>query len=444
MIRIMKVLQILFTICLWLTGHSVIAQELNTTKLDSYFDALEENNKFMGSVAVSRGGELIYKRTVGYSDVESSVKANENTKYRIGSISKTFTTILVFKAIEEGKLELDQTIKSFFPKVKHADKITIENLLNHRSGIHSFTNDESYLEWSTEARSRKEMIKIIVDGGSDFAPDTKAEYSNSNFVLLTYILEDIYGRSYSALVKEYVADPLQLKQTYVGEELDTSKGESKSYWYKRGWELASVTDMTVPVGAGAIVSTPADLVVFSDALFSGKLISKKSLEKMMSVKDGFGMGLFTVPFGERTAYGHTGGIDGFGSVFSYFPEDNVSFAMVYNGLNYEFNAISIAVLSAVFDQPYDIAEFTIYDISSVDLEMYTGVYASEQIPLKITILKEDQGLTAQATGQSAFPLEPVDEHIFSFDPAGVVLEFNPGEKTIVLKQRGMEFQFSKE
>lgn len=267
MIRIMKVLQILFTICLWLTGHSVIAQELNTTKLDSYFDALEENNKFMGSVAVSRGGELIYKRTVGYSDVESSVKANENTKYRIGSISKTFTTVLVFKAIEEGKLELDQTIKSFFPKVKHADKITIENLLNHRSGIHSFTNDESYLEWSTEARSRKEMIKIIVDGGSDFAPDTKAEYSNSNFVLLTYILEDIYGRSYSALVKEYVADPLQLKQTYVGEELDTSKGESKSYWYKRGWELASVTDMTVPVGAGAIVSTPADLVVFSDALF---------------------------------------------------------------------------------------------------------------------------------------------------------------------------------
>lgn len=444
MIRIMKVLQILFTICLWLTGHSVIAQELNTTKLDSYFDALEENNKFMGSVAVSRGGELIYKRTVGYSDVESSVKANENTKYRIGSISKTFTTILVFKAIEEGKLELDQTIKSFFPKVKHADKITIENLLNHRSGIHSFTNDESYLEWNTEARSRKEMIKIIVDGGSDFAPDTKAEYSNSNFVLLTYILEDIYGRSYSALVKEYVADPLQLKQTYVGEELDTSKGESKSYWYKRGWELASVTDMTVPVGAGAIVSTPADLVVFSDALFSGKLISKKSLEKMMSVKDGFGMGLFTVPFGERTAYGHTGGIDGFGSVFSYFPEDKVSFAMVYNGLNYEFNAISIAVLSAVFDQPYDIPEFTIYDISSVDLEMYTGVYASEQIPLKITILKEDQGLTAQATGQSAFPLEPVDEHIFSFDPAGVVLEFNPGEKTIVLKQRGMEFQFSKE
>src|SRR5690606_20754163 len=142
--------------------------------------------------------------------------------------------------------------------------------------------------------------------------------SNFNFVLLTYILEDIYGRWYSALVKEYVADPLQLKQIFVGEVLYTSKGEGKSYWYKRGWELASVTYMTVPVGAGAIVSTPADLVVFSDALFSGKLISKKSLEKMMSLKDGFGMGLFTVPFGERTAYGHTGGIDGFGSVFSYF------------------------------------------------------------------------------------------------------------------------------
>lgn len=86
------------------------AQQFDKAKLDAYFDKLEQNDKFMGSIAVSRNGEIIYTRSVGYTDVENKLKANENSKYRIGSISKTFTTVLVMKAVEQKKLELNQTI----------------------------------------------------------------------------------------------------------------------------------------------------------------------------------------------------------------------------------------------------------------------------------------------------------------------------------------------
>ena len=107
--------------------------------------------------------------------------------------------------------------------------------------------------------------------------------------------------------------------------------------------------MSVPLGAGAIVSTPIDLVKFSNALFNGKLLKAESLEKMKTIKDGYGMGLFQIPFYDKVSYGHTGGIDGFTSVFSHFDDNNVSYALTSNGSDFNNNNISIAVLRAVFD-----------------------------------------------------------------------------------------------
>ena len=162
-----------------------LTQNFDKTKLDNYFNTLEANNKFMGSVAVSKNGAIIYTKSVGFSDIENNVKANENSKYRIGSISKTFTAVLVLKAVEEKKLDLNQTIEKYFPTIKNAEKITIKHLLSHRSGIHNFTNDKDYLTWNTQPKTEKEMVEIITKAGSDFEPDSKAEYSNSNFVLLS-------------------------------------------------------------------------------------------------------------------------------------------------------------------------------------------------------------------------------------------------------------------
>ena len=105
-----------------------LAQNFDQTKLDNYFNALEINNKFMGSVAVSQNGAIIYAKTIGFSNLENKTKANENTKYRIGSISKTFTAVLILKAVEDRKLDLNQTIEGYFPTIKNANKIAIKDL----------------------------------------------------------------------------------------------------------------------------------------------------------------------------------------------------------------------------------------------------------------------------------------------------------------------------
>ena len=162
------------------------------------------------------------------------------------------------------------------------------------------------------------------------------------------------------------------------------------------------------------------------------------------IKDQYGVGLFQIPFYDKIGYGHTGGIDGFSSVFSHFDDENIDFALTSNGTHFNNNNIAIALLSAVYNKPYDIPNFSSHEVSSEDLDKYLGIYASKQIPLKITITKDKKTLVAQATGQSAFPLEATEKDKFKFEQAGIVLEFRPEEKTMKLKQGGGEFLFNLE
>lgn len=421
------------------------SQNFDTAKLNNYFKVLADNNKFMGSVAVSKNGKIIYKNSIGFADVDNNIKLNDSTKYRIGSITKTFTASLIFKAIEENKLSLSQTLDKYFPSIKNAEKITISNLLYHRSGIHNFTDNADYLTWNTKPKTEQEMVEIIVKGGSDFKPGSKFQYSNSNYVLLTYILEKVYDRSYAELLNKKIITPQHLTNTYYGGKINIQNNECYSYTYSNtGLKKEDETDMSVPAGAGAIVSTPVDLTKFANALFSYKIVNEKSLEQMETLEDNLGMGLIAIPFYDKKGFGHTGGIDGFSSVFVYFPADTLAYALCSNASNINNNDISIAVLSAAYNQPYEIPAFTIIQLTSTDLDKYLGTYTSKGVPLKITITKSGATLVAQATGQPSFELEATAKDTFQFEKAGVVLEFDPDKKEMVLKQRGVTFKFTKE
>jgi CubicO group peptidase (beta-lactamase class C family) len=251
------------------------SQRIDKEKLDAYFDTLASNEKFMGSVAVSHNGKLIYTKTVGYADIESVSIADKNSKYRISSISKTFATVLVFKAIEEKRLRLDQTLDQFFPAIVNAEKITIEQMLYHRSGIRDIM-DENWPDWRTKPKTEQELIEMITASGSDFEPDTQVDYINSAFILLTVILEKLYQKPYPELLAEKIIKPLGLKNTYYGGKINIEKNECNSYIYDEFWEKEPETDLSIVLGAAAIVSTPIDLTRFSDALFNGK--SKRTID----------------------------------------------------------------------------------------------------------------------------------------------------------------------
>lgn len=407
---------------------------------------LSEKNKAMGSLAISKKGTVIYSNAFGYASINGANKilATTQTKYRIGSITKMFTAVIIFQLIEENKLSLDNTLDKYFPTIPNAPKITIGHLLGHRSGIHNFTDDSLYMTYNQTAKTQKEMIAILAFSPSDFEPDTEATYSNSNFVLLGYIAEKITKRSYSDLVKSRIVSKLNLSQTYVGAKTNISNNESFSYSFINDWKQESETDMSVPSAAGAILSTPVELTRFIEALFAGKLLSPESLEKMKTIKVGYGLGMFEIPFYNKKAFGHNGGIDGFGSNLGYFPKDSVAFAYCTNGQVYPMNDILIAVMSIYFNKPYTLPSFNSLGLNSNDLDKYLGVYSSTDIPLKLTITKDNATLIAQATGQSSFPLDASEKDIFKFDRAGVVIEFDPAKNELTLKQGAGTYLFTKE
>jgi len=420
------------------------AQSIDKSKLDSLFKILETNNKFMGSIAISHNGKIVYSKSIGFADIESNQKITEQTKFRIGSISKMFTASLILKAVEENKLKLNETIDKYFPAIVNSNKITVSNLLNHRSGIHSFTDDADYLSWCTQAKSENEMLAIIAKGKSEFEPDSKAQYSNSNYLLLTIILEKAYKKPFKEILNEKILSPVALQSTYLGGKINLKDAECNSYKLSDKWLLEPETDMSIPLGAGAVVSNPSDLTKFIEALFAGKIISEKSLEQMTTLKDNYGMGIFQIPFYEKKGFGHTGGIDGFTSMLAYFPDDKLSVALTSNATGYDNNNIMIGALSCFFNQPYELPTFKTVALKTEDLDKYLGIYASKDIGLKITVSKNDKTLMAQATGQSAFPLDATDTDVFKFDQAGIVMEFTPNEKKMVLKQGGGVFTFYRE
>ena len=167
---------------------------------------------------------------------------------------------------------------------------------------------------------------------------------------------------------------------------------------------------------------------------------------METVKERFGMGLIQMLFAGNTGFGHNGRIDGFNSMFAYFHNSNISLAYTANDGNLYGNDVVLAVLSAVFDKPFEIPEFKTktYEATDEDLDKYLGVYSSTQFPLKMTITKVNSKLFGQATGQPAFPLEATEKDKFEFVQAGIIIEFNPTDKTLLLKQGGGTFKFAKE
>ncbi len=421
-----------------------IAQNQSIKDLDLFFDLLEEHNQFMGSVQLIHNEEVLYERSIGYSDIESNKKATAKTLYAIGSITKTYTATLILMAIEEGKIDLDTPIDNFFSELYNADKITIKELLQHRSGIPNITSEQSYLEWNTKRQSRDDMLNRMKEYTSQFEPGTHFSYSNSNYILLTYILEDLYKLDFAEILKEKITDPFGLKNTFFGKPFDTNLDVASSYLYQGVWEKQLETHYTVPIGAGAIFATVSDLNKFSKELFSGNILSAASMQHMLDINDGYGMGIITFPFYNMVGYGHSGGVDGFQSFFGYLPYENIGYNILSNGSRFSINDIGIALLSAATENEIIIPNFIECQLTEEEQEQYIGVYSSLEIPFKITVGKSNNGLKIQATGQPTLELDCEEEaHTFTYNMAGLKIIFTPEENSFRLFQSGGDFLFIK-
>jgi D-alanyl-D-alanine carboxypeptidase len=437
-IKIFSAILLMLALC-----AAAFSQTFDKAKLDKFFDVLAEKNKAMGSLTVAKDGNILYSRAVGYSQINGNEKktSTATTRYRVGSITKMFTAVMIFQLVEEGKLKLSDTLDNFYPQIPNAKKISIAHLLAHRSGVHSFTGDPDFRTWLMNPKTKEEMLAVTAKSTPDFEPGEKMAYSNAGFVLLGYIVEKAGGKPYQEALKQRITSKIGLADTYLGAgKTDVGNKESFSYSYAGDWKQETETHLSIPGGAGAIISTPSDLTKFIHALFELKLVKQESLNQMKTDR----MGMFPFPLDGKTFYGHTGGIDGFNSMLAYSPEEKLAVAYTSNGMVYPINDIMLGAFAVYYNKPFSIPTFETVAVSAEVLEKYVGVYSSAGFPLKITVTRDATTLYAQATGQSAFPLEATAQDKFKFDKAKILLEFNAEKNQMTLKQGGRETVFTKE
>lgn len=410
-------------------------------KIDSLLTYLSSNNKFMGQVSLQEGDKVIFEKAYGYADFEKNKKASQFTKYKIGSITKTFTSVMIMQLIEDHKLKLDTKLSKFYPQIQNADKITIHDLLHHRTGIIDYINADKTVD-PTKSTSKEELIARISRYKSLFEPNSKFEYSNSNYFLLGTIIESVTKKDYLTNLKHRILSKIKLNNTTISPKSDIENNESYSYNFKDGkWVKNDEWDMTLAFGAGNITSNASDLTKFFNALFEGEILKKESLDQMTKLEQSYGKGLVTFPFAERKFYGHTGGIEGFRSVVGYYPAERFGVSLIVNGDNFNRNDIMIGILSIYYKMPYQFPNLVTVKVKPELLNKYVGDYTSEQLPLQISIRNKNGEMEAQATGQTSFILNAINDTTFVFDPAGIKMVFSKDK--MILKQGGVEYNYLK-
>jgi CubicO group peptidase (beta-lactamase class C family) len=425
------------------------AQTPDKAKLDQFFDRLIEKNKAMGSMLITKDGKVVYSRFIGYSQVNGDKKKplTAATRYRIGSITKTYTAVMVLQLVEEGKLKLDDKLQKFLPQIANAEKITIAQILAHRSGIHDALLDRNLLpDGGRNIKTKEELLAIIAKGTPDFEPDTKNSYSNSGYAILGHIIEKITGKSYEVALRERITSRIGLKDTYIPTgNLDVNNNEALPHMNLGGnWKPVGETHPKLLFGAGSIISTPGDMAKFIQALFDGKLISRESLNQMKTMKDGEGFGMVTFTWAGKTFYGHTGGSSSDGAWLAYLPEEKLAVAYTTNAKVYPVRNIMSGVMDIYYNRPFEIPAFESFAVSPEILDKYVGVYSTAAAPVKMKITRDGATLFFQPPGEDkAVALEATAEDKFNFGGA-VFFEFDVAKNQMIIKRGGNERVFTKD
>src|SRR5580765_6790128 len=403
------------------------------------------DHRFMGSVLVARDGKSLLDKGYGFANLEWQVPNTPTTKFRLGSITKQFTAASILLLEERGKLKIEDSVKKYMPDAPAAwDKVTIFHLLTHTSGIPSFTGFPDYPKRQLETMTPQQLVDWFRDKPLEFEPGTKSNYSNSGYVLLGYLLEKISGQSYSDFVQQNIFTPLGMKDS--GYDSNSAILPRRAAGYSRspnGPVNTGYIDMTIPFSAGALYSTTEDLLRWEQGLFGGKVISAASLAKMTTpFKQDYAFGLGVQTKNGHKVIEHGGGIEGFNTQLSFYPDDKLVVVVLAN-LNGPFAAQIAANLASVAhgEKVVLTSERKEITVSPKVLAQYVGTY--ELTPnFSITVTLENDHLMTQATNQQKLPLFAESETLFFLKVVDAQVEFVKDGKgqvaSLVLHQNGRD------
>lgn len=292
------------------------------------------------TIAIAKDDNIIYLKGYGLANVELSVPATAESVYRIGSITKMFTAAGILLLMEEGKLSLDDLLSKHLPEypADPGDKITIRHLLNHTSGLVNLTDLPDHREIMRDDLTHGEVLARFQDMPSLFAPGDQFRYCNSGYYLLGMIIENVSELKYEPFLQERVLDPLDLKNTTYDRHLKIIPNRASGYG-RWGDQLvnAPYVSMRTPFAAGALASTAEDLIRWTRALATDKLLQADSFKAMTTpgqLNSGkaipYGFGCFVGKLDGHPYFHHGGGIPGFVTELVYFPEDELTVVVLTN------------------------------------------------------------------------------------------------------------------
>ena len=433
------------------TQEAAQAKAPDAARLEQIVESYVKSGQFMGTVLVSEDGHMVMDQGYGDADLEWQIPNSPEAKFRLGSMTKQFTSACILLLEERGKLNTDDLVKKYLPDAPAAwDKITIYNLLTHTSGIPNFTSFPDYHATEWKATTPAELVARFENKPLDFEPGAKFSYSNSNYVLLGYLLEKISGESYQKFLEENIFDPLEMKDS--GYDSNTAIILHRASGYTpgaNGPENAGYIDMSIPFSAGALYSTTHDLLKWEEALFGGKVLSAAELKKMTTpYKDNYACGLEVQMISGHPRIWHNGGIEGFNTDLSYFPDEKLTVIVLANlnggaadAIGEDLGDVGLGVKVVLPSERKEIS------LPAAALQPYVGTYQIAPT-FSITITLEGDQLMAQATNQPKFPLFAESPTEFFLKVVDAQVEFVKNDQGkvayLILHQNGQNIQGMKQ
>lgn len=404
------------------------------------------------TVIVTDGGETVYAGGRGLADIEAQRPVTPQTVFRLGSITKQFTAALILQLVDEGRISLDDPVSRFLPDFPQPGaSATVAQLLNHTSGIQSYTGIRGWMVEANTARphSTAEMIAVFRDLPSPSQPGERWDYNNSGYVLLGAIVEQVTGMPWHQALEQRIGRRLGLATIRYGVgESDIANMAQGYSGGPDGVRPANRIHMSVPHAAGALVGSVEDLARWAAALHHGRVLSAGSYERMTAttttLADGttfpYGFGLFGAEVRGRRALEHGGDIFGFSTESIYFPEEDLFIAILANSDRppADLGVALRRIAAMAHGDPYP--EFRPVPVDAAALEPFFGVYTLPEGAGERRFYARDGKLYTLRSGGSELEVFAAGDSLFFYGPDSLTwfaLTRDPaGNPTMAMHQGG--------
>jgi D-alanyl-D-alanine carboxypeptidase len=430
-----RILPYCFCLLLGLSTWCAAAQNADSgfaSEVDTYVQSLVDGNNFSGSVLIARGGKIIFEKNYGMANYELQVANSSQIRFHIASISKSFTAAAILMLAERGKLNLDDALTKFIPDYPDGDKITIHHLLTHRSGIPNANDLPEYDEKSKFRLSLAEVIDLFKNKPLQFPPGSRFRYSNSNYNLLAYIVEKTSGQSYGEFLAQNIFRPLAMSDTADdpgSADLIPNRASGYVPAGMAGIQNAPYLNWSIKRGNGSLYSTVEDLYKWDRALYSGKILSPASRDKMFTDYGGFGYGWFVRKQFGRPVTSITGRSPGFTSSLQRFIDDDACIIVTANTYSGITQSMSDDLAAMVFGKEYQRPPKPA-KVSPALLQSYLGHYQFGQDftynpGASVAIEKDGNDLLMRVHGDASY-LIPQSQNSFVDRLYGGTVTFKAG------------------